>query len=330
VQGRFILNVLILIVLTILFFVADLFFGAIRFSWSDLGEESISNIFYNIRIPKSFTALLAGGSLALAGLMMQTLFRNPLAGPYVLGISSGASLFVAISILLVNILGLTQYYFVGKSIISLAAITGALLVTVVILYVSKRSGSNITVLLVGIMLSQILGAFQGLMEYIASAESLKTFVVWGMGSVSNTTNKDLGILIPACTLLMLGSLFLAKPLNALLLNEAYAKNLGVNVDRLRMLIIIITATITGLITAFCGPVAFIGLSVPIASRLLFKTSHQLHQMTYCMLIGASTLLFCDCICQMMSASILFPVNTITTIIGAPFVIYLIFKSKTIA
>jgi iron complex transport system permease protein len=319
----------VLSLLTALLFILDLLAGPVRFSFSDLHDESVSQIFYNIRIPKSFTALMAGASLALAGVLMQTLFRNPLAGPYVLGVSSGAGLFVAVSVMLVSILGLDQYYYAGKGIISLSAIAGALLVTFIILFISKRSGSNITVLLVGIMLSQIFGAFQALIEYIASAESLKSFVIWGMGSVSNTTNDDLFVLVPVCMIFLFSSLFLARPLNALLLNESYARNLGINVDRLRTYLIIITAALTGVITAFCGPVAFIGLSVPIASRLLFKSSHQLHQMVYCMFLGASTLLLCDSICQVMSESILLPVNTITTIMGAPFVIYLIFKSKTL-
>lgn len=328
-RHRFIPNTLILAVITLVLFVLNLLAGPVRFSFSDLQDESVSAIFYSIRLPKSFTALMAGGGLALAGLLMQTLFRNPLAGPYVLGISSGASLFVAISVMLVNLLGFGQYYLAGKSIISIAAICGALMVTSIVLFISKRSGSNITVLLVGIMLSQIFGAFQALIEYIASAESLKSFVIWGLGSVSNTTIKDLFIIIPVCLIVILLSLFLARPLNALLLNEAYAQNLGINVPRLRTLIIIVTATLTGLITAFCGPVAFIGLSVPIASRLLFKSAHQLHQMVYCVLLGSSTLLLCDSICQFMSDSILLPINTITTLLGAPFVLYLIFKSKTI-
>ncbi len=328
-QKKFILNIFILATATALLFFINLFFGTVKFSLADLQNPSIANIFYEIRIPKAFTALLAGAALALAGLLMQTLFRNPLAGPYVLGISSGASLFVAIAIMLVNSFGLGDHYFVGKTIISISAIVGALLVTLVILFISKKSGSNITVLLVGIMLSQILGAFQGLIEYLASADSLKTFVIWGMGSVSNTTNKDLGLMLPVCGVLFFSSLFLAKPLNALLLNESYAQNLGINVAKLRITIIVITAVLTGIITAFCGPIAFVGMSVPIACRLLFKTSNQLHQIVYCILLGACTLLFCDSVCQLLSTNFSLPINTITTLIGSPFVIYLIFRSRTL-
>lgn len=326
-RSKFLIHVLILLVITAVLLYINLFYGAISISMSDLSEGTASDIFYNIRIPKTITAILAGGSLAISGLLMQTLFRNPLAGPYVLGVSSGAGLFVAIAMILFG--GVTNY-FVGKTLISVSAVTGSLLIMALVLFISKRSRSNTTVLLVGIMLSQILGAIQGLIEYMSNPAALKSFVVWGMGSVSNTSNKDIFILLPVCLLFCIMTLFLAKPLNAILLNETYAQNLGINVNRLRMIIILITAVLTGLITAFCGPIAFIGLSVPIACRLLFKTSHQLHQIVYCFFAGAVTLLLCDSICQLLSNSYALPINTITTIIGSPIVIYLIFKSKTIS
>ena len=326
-RNSFILNVLILLSLTAALVLLNLFFGTITISLSDLNGGIASDIFYNIRIPKTITAILAGGSLAISGLLMQTLFRNPLAGPYVLGVSSGAGLFVAIAMIL---FGGVSNYFVGKSLISVSAITGSLLIMSLVLFISKRSRSNTTVLLVGIMLSQILGAFQGLIEYVSNPAALKSFVVWGMGSVSNTSEKDIFILLPVCVLFCVITLFLSKPLNAILLNETYAQNLGINVSRLRLIIIIITAILTGLITAFCGPIAFVGLSVPIACRIFFKTSHQLHQITYCFLVGAITLLLCDSICQLLSNSYALPINTITTILGSPVVIYLIFKSKTIS
>ena len=326
-RNSFILHVLILLLITAALLFINLFFGTITISFSDLKEGIASDIFYNIRVPKTITAILAGGSLAISGLLMQTLFRNPLAGPYVLGVSSGAGLFVAVAMIL---FGGVSNYFIGKTLISVSAVTGSLLVMLLVLFISKRSRSNTTVLLVGIMISQILGAFQGLIEYMSNPAALKSFVVWGMGSVSNTSNKDIFILLPVCLIFCFATLFLSKPLNAILLNETYAQNLGINVNRLRLIIIIITAILTGLITAFCGPIAFVGLSVPIACRLLFKTSHQLHQITYCFLIGAITLLLCDSICQILSESYALPINTITTILGSPVVIYLIFKSKTIS
>ncbi|MGZ4038650.1 MAG: FecCD family ABC transporter permease, partial [Bacteroidia bacterium] len=276
-RNKFILHVIVLLLLTAALFFANLFLGTVNFSFADLSDPTSSLIFSQIRIPKSFTALFAGASLALCGLLMQTLFRNPLAGPYVLGISSGASLFVAITVMLINSAGIAGNYFFGKTLVSVASIAGALLVTVLILFVSKKTKSNITVLLVGIMLSQVLGALQGVIEFMASAESLKSFVIWGMGSVSGTVGRDLVIIVPVCLIAFAMCLFLSKPLNAILLSETYAQNLGVNVNRLRTTVILLTAILTGIITAFCGPIAFVGLSVPIACRLLFKTSGQLHQ-----------------------------------------------------
>lgn len=326
-RNKFIVHILILLVIVCLLISANLFLGNMVISLSDLSDEVLRDIFYKIRMPKTITAILAGGSLAISGLLMQTLFRNPLAGPYVLGVSSGAGLFVAVAMILLD--GVSNY-FVGKSLISFSAIVGSLLVMVLVLYISKRSRSNTTVLLIGIMVSQILGALQGLLEYISNPVALKSFVVWGMGSVSNTTNHDIFILLPVCILFCLWALFLSRQLNAILLNENYAQNLGINVNRLRLVIILITAVLTGITTAFCGPIAFIGLSVPIACRLLFKTSHQLHQLSYSFLLGAITLLLCDTICQVLGNSYVLPINTITTIIGSPVVIYLIFRSKTIS
>ncbi len=329
-KSKFTIHVLVLLLLTALVFTANLFLGSVKLSFSDLNDPNTSIIFYDIRLPKAFTALFAGAALALCGALMQNLFRNPLAGPYVLGVSSGASLCVAIAIIMVNTSGFSGNYFFGKSLISLTSIAGALLVTFLILFVSQRTKSNVTVLLVGIMLSQIFGALQSLVEFLASAESLKTFIVWGMGSVSNTTGKDVLIIAPLCLLLFIITLFFAKPLNAVLLNDAYAQNLGINVNKLRVAIIIITAILIGVITAFCGPIAFVGLSVPIACRLLFKTSHQLHQMVYCLLFGAITLLLCDTVCQLVGNSFALPINTVTTIMGSPVVIYLLFRSKPTA
>ena len=320
-------NIILLLTGLVLLFYLNLFFGSTTLNSSDVQSGIAHTIFYDIRLPKSITAIIAGGGLAVAGLLMQTLFRNPLAGPYVLGVSSGAGLAVAIAMMLFG--GITDYL-AGKSLISAAAVSGSLLVMLLVLFISKRSKSNITVLLVGVMFSQILGAAQGIIEYVSNPASLKSFIVWGMGSVSNTTLTDVKLITVIVMMLVTFTLFLSKSLNALLLNEAYAQNLGINVNRLRIFIIIITACLTGIITAFCGPVAFVGLSVPIASRLIFKTSHQLHQIVYSFLLGALTLLLCDCICQLLSSNYLLPINTITTLIGSPVVIYLLFKSKTLS
>ncbi len=271
--------------------------------------------------------MIAGSGLAICGLLMQSLFRNPLAGPYVLGVSSGASLFVAIATMLLTTINVSGFFLAGKSIVTLFSILGAFAVTLIILVVSKKNRNNVTVLLVGLMLAQILGALQGLIEFLGTADGLKTFIIWGMGSVGSTTLSDLVFIFPIFGLAILCSFYLIKPLNAILLNEQYAQNLGININKLRFQVIIITAVLVGVITAFCGPIAFVGISVPIASRLFFKTSHHLHQLTFCLLLGACTLLFADVICQVASSQFMLPINTVTTLIGSPIVIYLLFKSK---
>jgi iron complex transport system permease protein len=319
--------VVCLLLLLSLLLIADLCFGSINLFAIKNDAILFDTILYDIRLPKTLTAIVAGSGLALCGLLMQSLFRNPLAGPYVLGVSSGSSLFVAMATMLVSSVQVSGFYFMGKSIITLFSITGAFFVTLIILLVSKKNKSNVTVLLVGIMLSQILGAVEGLIEFVSSADSVKTFIMWGMGSVGSTTLRDLAFVVPVYALTIICAFFFVKPLNAILLNEQYARNLGVNVNSLRFSIIIITAILVGLITAFCGPIAFVGISVPIASRLIFKTSHHLYQMIFCLLLGASVVLLADVICQVMSSQFMLPINTVTTLIGSPVVIYLLFRSK---
>lgn len=305
----------------------DLYFGSINLFSLEKSNPLFSTILYDIRLPKAITSIIAGSGLALCGLLMQSLFRNPLAGPYVLGVSSGSSLFVAIATMLISSINVSEFYFMGKSIVTLFSIGGAFFVTLIILIISKKNKSNVTVLLVGLMLGQILGAIQGMIEYISSADNLKTFIMWGMGSVGSTTLQDLYFVIPIYAIAIITSFFFIKPLNAILLNEQYAQNLGVNVNKLRLSIIIITAVLVGIITAFCGPIAFVGISVPIASRLFFKTSHHLHQIVFCLLLGACVVLSADVICQLLSTQFMLPINTVTTLIGSPVVIYLLFKSK---
>ncbi len=305
----------------------DLIIGNVNLFSENTSAELVDTIFYKIRLPKTITCVIAGSGLAVCGLLMQTLFRNPLAGPYALGISSGSSLFVAMATMLLSSINLFNFNVAGKSVIVLFAIMGAFFVTIIILVISRKNKSNTTILLVGLMLAQILGALQGLIEYLSSSDNLKTFVVWGMGNVSNTTLEDLKMILPFYIIPILWAFFLIKPLNAILLNETYAKNLGINISKLRLSVIVITAMLVGIITAFCGPIAFVGISVPIASRLFFKSSHHLHQLVFCIILGAIVLLSADIICQLFSVQLIMPLNTITTIIGAPIVIYLLFKSK---
>lgn len=326
-KSKFILTSIYLTLALCVLVIADLCFGSVNLFSIETSNPLFSTILYDIRLPKTLTSIIAGSGLALCGLLMQSLFRNPLAGPYVLGISSGSSLFVAIATMLISSVHISGFYFMGKGIVTLFSIMGAFFVTLIILIVSKKNKSNVTVLLVGIMLSQILGALEGLIEFVSSADSVKTFIMWGMGSVGSTTMKDLFFVIPIFIITVIASFFYVKPLNAILLNEQYAQNLGVNVNSLRVSIIILSAVLVGIITAFCGPIAFVGISVPIASRLFFKTSHHLYQMVFCLLLGACVVLLADVICQLLSSQFMLPINTVTTLIGSPVVIYLLFKSK---
>jgi len=326
-KSKFIATTLILLLILVVLIVCDLCIGSTNLFSLEQSNPLFSSILYDIRLPKTLTSIIAGSGLALCGLLMQSLFRNPIAGPYVLGVSSGASLFVAIATMLISSIQVSGFFIMGKSIVTLFSVLGAFFVTLIILLVSRKNKSNVTVLLVGLMLGQILSAFQGLIEYMSNADNLKTFVMWGMGSVGSTTLQDLYFLIPIYAVTVMASFFFIKPLNAILLNEQYAQNLGVNVNALRLSIIVITAVLVGLITAFCGPIAFVGISVPIASRLFFKTSHHLHQMTFCLLLGACVVLAADVICQLLSNQFMLPINTVTTLIGSPVVMYLLFKSK---
>jgi len=284
-------------------------------------------IFWQIRIPKTITALIAGSTLSIAGLILQVLFRNPLAGPYVLGISSGASLAVAISILAGNAFNLFSDFFIGKSFIVLAAITGSFIATMLILFVSKRVSSNVVLLLIGLMFAQICAALQMALEYFADPNSLKSFIVWGMGSLSNNTNDDLLIFAPFSILCLLALVFFIKPLNAMLLGQNYAQNVGIDFNRSRFFLILVSSLLTGVTTAFCGPIAFVGIAVPILSRMIFSTSKQGVHIISCLLIGCSILLYADALCNSVFNNVSLPINMITTFIGAPLVIYLMFKNK---
>jgi iron complex transport system permease protein len=284
-------------------------------------------IFWQIRFPKTITAIIAGSALSASGLILQIIFRNPLAGPYVLGISSGASLMVAVSLLAGSALHWVPGFFLGKSFIVLSAVTGSIIVTLLILFISKKVSSNIILLLIGLMFSQICGAIQVALEYFSNPNDLKTFVIWGMGSLANTTNYDLFIFLPVTLICLLALLFFVKPLNALLLGQNYAQNIGINFTSSRFYLILISSILTGLTTAFCGPIAFVGIAVPILSRMVFSSAKQQVHVISCLLIGSTILLFSDALCNTAVKGMSLPLNMITTLIGAPLVIYLMFKNK---
>lgn len=313
----------LLILLFICGCLLSLFFGGSE----HIGLHDISNdsfIFWQIRLPKTITAIVAGCTLSVSGLLLQVIFRNPLAGPYVLGISSGASLMVAVTIMAGQFF---SGFFMGKSIIVISAIAGSLFITLIILAISKKINSNVILLLIGLMLSQICGALQMALEYFSDPNNLKSFVIWGMGSLGNTTTDDLGIYIPASLISLGAVLFFIKPLNALLLGQNYAQNVGINFNKSRFWLILISSCLTGLTTAFCGPIAFVGIAVPILSRIIFNSSRQQLHFFASLLIGSCILLFSDAITNSVIKNVALPVNMITTFIGAPLVIYLMFKNK---
>ena len=280
-----------------------------------------------IRLPKTITALLAGISLPVAGLLLQVLFRNPLAGPYALGISSGASLMVALCLLTLQGISLPLGFYLGRSLLVVSAITGSFLVTLLLLLISKRVSSNVLLLLIGLMIAQICGALLSALEYFADPSSLKTFVIWGMGSLSGTVSGDLLIFLPLVVLTLLVLVFYIKPLNALLLGDNYAANLGFDTSSVRFVFILVSSLLTGLCTAFCGPIAFVGISMPILSRMIFKSSRQELHLLSSALLGAILLLFADASSHHLVSGSNLPVNILTTLIGAPIVLYLMFRNK---
>lgn len=304
----------------------SLFYGGSETIASDEGENN-AFIFNEIRFPKTLTALLAGFCLSASGLLLQVIFRNPLAGPYVLGISSGASLMVAIAVMASNSITWLGLEGSGRNVRMTAAILGSLVVTILILLVSKKIRSNVMLLLVGLMFAQLCGALESAIEYFADPGSLKSFVLWGMGSLGSTTRSDVSLFAIVSVVTLLALFGFTKSLNAFLIGENYARNIGIHYTRHRFYLIFLSSVLTGLCTAFCGPIAFVGIAVPIVSRMVFKTSNQLLHLFSGMLMGAILLLFSDVLCHRLLPGLTLPVNMITTFTGAPLVIYLMFKTK---
>ena len=287
-----------------------------------LGELSPmeQQILHAIRLPKAVTALLAGAALSVSGLIMQTLFRNPLAGPYTLGVSSGASLGVA----LLTMLGAFSIQLSAVS-IPIAACIGATLVLLLVLAVSKRVTSNVSLLIIGLMFGSIAGALVSLLQNFANPDALKLFIVWTLGSLSSVNWQDMQLLVP---ILVAGTVFVLlalKPLNGLLLGEDYARGLGIHVARTRLYIVLATGLLAGGVTAFCGPIAFIGVAVPHIARGIFKTSNHRVTIPASALIGACLLLVCDILCSLAVYPL--PISTVSALFGAPIIIWIILKNK---
>lgn len=297
----------------------------------EASKETWEYIIVNFRLSKAVMAVLVGVGLSVSGLLMQTLFRNPLAGPYVLGLSSGSSLGVAFVILGAGVLPAVFSQFLLSSYgIILASCIGSLLVLMMILIVSQRLRDTMSILIVGLMFSSFTSAIVSVFSYFSTAEQLQKYTFWSMGSIGNVSWQNIGILALCIFIGLLLSLLSLKPLDALLLGENYAKSMGLDVAKVRYIIIFATSVLAGSITAFAGPIAFIGLAVPHLVKLLFRTSN--HQVLFIgtLLIGAIIMLFCDAVSQMPGFDFTLPINAITSIIGAPIVIWLIIKKKSVS
>ena len=309
--------------LTLFLFLLDLAVGAVAVPLGDVwaaltgGDcpRATAKIILNIRLIKAVVALLAGAALSVSGLQMQTLFRNPLAGPYVLGISSGASLGVA----LVVLAGF------GSSIgIAGAAWLGAALVLVVIAAVGHRIKDIMVILILGMMFSSGVGAIVQILQYLSKEESLKAFVIWTMGSLGDVTFDQLAVLVPSIIAGLLLAVVTIKPLNLLLFGEEYAVTMGLNIRRSRGLLFLSTTLLAGTVTAFCGPIGFIGLAMPHVARMLFREADHRVLLPGTLLSGAAVLLLCDIVSKMFTL----PVNAITALLGIPIVVWVVLRNKS--
>ena len=323
-RSRSVLLFTALAALTLFLFLLDLAVGAVPVPLGDVwaaltgGDclRATAKIILNIRLVKAVVALLAGAALSVSGLQMQTLFRNPLAGPYVLGISSGASLGVA----LVVLAG------VGSSIgIAGAAWLGAALVLVVIAAVGHRIKDIMVILILGMMFSSGIGAVVQILQYLSKEESLKAFVVWTMGALGDVTFNQLAVLVPSVVAGLLLAVVTIKPLNLLLFGEEYAVTMGLNVRRSRGLLFLSTTLLAGTVTAFCGPIGFIGLAMPHVTRMLFRNSDHRVLVPGTVLSGASVLLLCDLVSKLFTL----PINAITALLGIPIVVWVVLRNKSV-
>ncbi|MBA4744067.1 MAG: iron ABC transporter permease [Muricauda sp.] len=285
-------------------------------------------IIWDYRVPKAFTSILVGGGLSLSGLLMQTLFRNPLAGPFVLGISSGASLGAALLLMGASLLaGYTSFSFLGDVSLAIAASIGSFLVLLIVMIVAQRVKDTMALLIIGLMFGSITSAIVSVLAYFSSAENLQRFIFWSFGSVGNLSTGQLLLLLVIVALGVLLSILSIKSLNALLLGEHYAQSLGVSLKKSRLTIIIATGLLAGGITAFAGPIAFVGLAVPHLTRQIFDTMEHKVLIPAVMLYGAILMLLCDTLAQLPNSASVLPINAITSLVGAPVVIWLLVRKR---
>ena len=328
---------IVLTVLLLLMFVTNISLGSVGIDLLETmriltGSEAVNDsheyIILEYRLPKALSAIIVGCGLSISGLLMQTLFRNPLAGPYVLGLSSGSSLGVALLIMGSGLLGSNIAVFAqSKYAVVLAASLGSFSVLLLVMATLWRVRNTMAILIIGLMIASFTSAIVSVLSYFTSAEDLQQYVFWSMGSLGRLDWQDLGIL---WILLMMGILiflYLLKKLNAFLLGEEYARSMGVNTKRTRFLMIAVTGILAGSITAFAGPIAFIGLTIPHLARQLFNTGNHFILLPGILLIGSLVMLLCETIAQLPGSSFVLPLNAVTSFIGAPIVIWLILKKQ---
>ena len=323
----------ILSALVVLLFAADIAVGSVNISLNDIwaaltGGECdavTARIIIDIRLMKAIIAILAGAALSVSGLQMQTLFRNPLAGPYVLGVSSGASLGVALFILGAPLLGFTASPLLTTLGTAGAAWLGAAAILALVASVSRRIKDIMVILILGMMIGSAVSAIVQIMQYLSNEEALKSFIVWTMGSLGDVTSSQLLLVAPAIIAGLIIAVSVIKPMNMLLLGESYARTMGLNIQRTRTLILLSTTLLAGTVTAFCGPIGFIGLAIPHVARILFRNADHRILLPAAALSGAIALLVCDIFSKLLTL----PVNTITALLGIPIVIWVVIKNKNI-
>lgn len=328
----------ILVLIVILFFL-NLVLGSVpiplKSVWHilwDGGSEPVTwqNIIWKSRLPQALTALVAGSGLAISGLLMQTVFRNPLAGPSVLGISSGASMGVAFVVLLSGSIGgvaLSRLGFMGEIALSIAAVVGSLSVMALIVYVSQKVKGNVTLLIIGVMIGYVANAVIGVLKFFSVEEDIRAYVIWGLGSFSRVSGNQMTVFVVLMAVLIPLSFLLIKTLNLMLLGDGYARNLGLNIKQARLWVITAAGVLTAIVTAYCGPIIFLGLAVPHLGRALFQTSDHRILMPAVLFIGAALALVCNLIARVPGFEGALPVNSVTALVGAPVVASVLFRKR---
>ena len=329
--------ILLLVASIIVLFAINLIVGSVRIPLADVcdilfdkfeGKESWKYIVMENRLPQALTAMLCGASLAVCGLMLQTAFRNPLAGPDVFGISSGAGLGVAIVMLFLGgSVSTTLFTVSGFLAILTSAFIGAIVVTMLILFLSTMVRNSVLLLIVGLMVGYVSSSAVALLNFFASEEGVKSYMVWGMGNFGGVSMDHMLLFALLCLVGIIASIFLIKPLNIMLLGTQYAESLGINIRQIRNLLLVTVGLLTAVTTAFCGPVSFIGLAIPHISRLLFCTDNHQTLLPGTVLTGAVIALFCNLICYLPGELGIIPLNAVTPLIGAPVIIYVIIKRR---